>query len=184
MAMSEEEQDAISIVVSWDGYSFPQEETEVQELTQETDPSSEAQRLVLHLLKLSAGAYGASTKFLQVPRKAMPEQSRCFQNGTGFNPPDFPGVSGFPGGDTVFLAPTGLGAECLKACSDTGFLGSTLLQVSGFQGQALGQSLAGLIVVPDTDKSALLDAPISPGHTFGPAVEEILQRSHQEREAS
>ncbi|MGH0144033.1 UNVERIFIED_CONTAM: hypothetical protein FKN15_001508 [Acipenser sinensis] len=27
-------------------------------------------------------------------------------------------------------------------------------------------------------------APISPGHTFGPAVEEILQRSHQESEAS
>ncbi|MGH0145268.1 UNVERIFIED_CONTAM: hypothetical protein FKN15_032847 [Acipenser sinensis] len=41
MAMSEEVQDEISIVVSWDGYSFPQEETEVQELTQETDPSSE-----------------------------------------------------------------------------------------------------------------------------------------------
>ncbi|MGH0127699.1 UNVERIFIED_CONTAM: hypothetical protein FKN15_021529 [Acipenser sinensis] len=64
-------------------------------------------------------------------------------------------------------------------------LSSTLLQISGLQGQALGRSLASLIVarrhlwlsqarVPDVDKAALLDAPISPGHTFGPAVEETL----------
>ncbi|MGH0137832.1 UNVERIFIED_CONTAM: hypothetical protein FKN15_038396 [Acipenser sinensis] len=69
----------------------------------------------------------------------------------------------------------------------------TLLLISGFQGQALGRSLAGLIVacrqlllsqarVPDMDKSALLDTSISPGHTFGPAVEKILQHSHLERE--
>ncbi|MGH0140778.1 UNVERIFIED_CONTAM: hypothetical protein FKN15_035280 [Acipenser sinensis] len=66
-------------------------------------------------------------------------------------------------------------------------LSSTLLQISGLQGQDLVQCLASLIVarrVPDADKAALLDAPISSGHTFGPAVEEILQRSHQEREAS
>ncbi|MGH0166413.1 UNVERIFIED_CONTAM: hypothetical protein FKN15_050764 [Acipenser sinensis] len=74
-------------------------------------------------------------------------------------------------------------------------LSSTLLQVSGLQGQALGRSLASLVVarrqlwlsqarVPDADKAALLDVPISTGHTFGPAVEEILQRSHQEREVS
>ncbi|MGH0122087.1 UNVERIFIED_CONTAM: hypothetical protein FKN15_010501 [Acipenser sinensis] len=37
--------------------------------------------------------------------------------------------------------------------------------------------------VPDADKAVLLDAPISPGHTFGPAVEEILQSSHQEHRA-
>ncbi|MGH0127894.1 UNVERIFIED_CONTAM: hypothetical protein FKN15_052296 [Acipenser sinensis] len=37
--------------------------------------------------------------------------------------------------------------------------------------------------VPDKDKAVLLDEPISPGHTLGPAVE-ILQRSHQECEAS
>ncbi|MGH0126228.1 UNVERIFIED_CONTAM: hypothetical protein FKN15_026827 [Acipenser sinensis] len=72
-------------------------------------------------------------------------------------------------------------------------LSGTLLQISGLQGQALGQSLASLIVahrqlwlsqarVPDADK-APLDVPTSPGHTFGPAVEEILQRSHQESEA-
>ncbi|MGH0174925.1 UNVERIFIED_CONTAM: hypothetical protein FKN15_073590 [Acipenser sinensis] len=74
-------------------------------------------------------------------------------------------------------------------------LSSTLLQISGLQGEALGRTLANLIVarrqlwlsqarVPGADKAAHLDTPISPGHTFGPAVEEILQRSHREREAS
>ncbi|MGH0159869.1 UNVERIFIED_CONTAM: hypothetical protein FKN15_038438 [Acipenser sinensis] len=74
-------------------------------------------------------------------------------------------------------------------------LSSTLLQISGLQGQALGRRLASLIVacrqlwlsqatVPDTDKATQLDAPISPVHTFGPVIEEILQRSHREREAS
>ncbi|MGH0128806.1 UNVERIFIED_CONTAM: hypothetical protein FKN15_052137 [Acipenser sinensis] len=74
-------------------------------------------------------------------------------------------------------------------------LSGMLLQISGLQGQALGQSLASLVVArkqlwlsqvraPDAYKMALLDAPISPGHTFGPAVEEILQRFHREREAS
>ncbi|MGH0169632.1 UNVERIFIED_CONTAM: hypothetical protein FKN15_060173 [Acipenser sinensis] len=38
--------------------------------------------------------------------------------------------------------------------------------------------------VPDADKTALLDMPISPGHTFGTALEEILQRSYWKREAS
>ncbi|MGH0132065.1 UNVERIFIED_CONTAM: hypothetical protein FKN15_066249 [Acipenser sinensis] len=60
---------------------------------------------------------------------------------------------------------------------------------------ALGRSLASLVVacrqlwlsqarVLDEDKAALLDAPIFPGHTFGQAVEEILQRSHRERKVS
>ncbi|MGH0155937.1 UNVERIFIED_CONTAM: hypothetical protein FKN15_043459 [Acipenser sinensis] len=74
-------------------------------------------------------------------------------------------------------------------------LSGTLLQISILQGKALGWSLASLIVacrqlwwsqarVPDADKAALLDVPISPEHTFGPAVEEILQRYHRECEAS
>ncbi|MGH0132293.1 UNVERIFIED_CONTAM: hypothetical protein FKN15_059377 [Acipenser sinensis] len=74
-------------------------------------------------------------------------------------------------------------------------LSGTLLQISGLQVQAIGWSLASLEVarrllwlsqarVPDTDKAALLDAPISPGHTFGPAVDEILYCSHRECEAS
>ncbi|MGH0145360.1 UNVERIFIED_CONTAM: hypothetical protein FKN15_021117 [Acipenser sinensis] len=69
--------------------------------------------------------------------------------------------------------------------SELRLLSNTLLQISGLQGQALGRSLAGLIVahrqlwlsqarVHDADKAALLDAPISTGHTFGPAVEETV----------
>ncbi|MGH0144424.1 UNVERIFIED_CONTAM: hypothetical protein FKN15_011063 [Acipenser sinensis] len=72
---------------------------------------------------------------------------------------------------------------------------SMLLLISDFQRQALGRSLASLVVahrqfwltqarVPDEDKSALLDMRISPCHTFGPAVEETLQRTHQEHESS
>ncbi|MGH0140759.1 UNVERIFIED_CONTAM: hypothetical protein FKN15_026149 [Acipenser sinensis] len=79
--------------------------------------------------------------------------------------------------------------------TELSLLSSTLLQISGLQGQALGRNLASLIVarrqlwlsqarVPDADKAVLLDLPISPGHTFGSAMEEILQRSHQELEAS
>ncbi|MGH0161616.1 UNVERIFIED_CONTAM: hypothetical protein FKN15_041433 [Acipenser sinensis] len=74
-------------------------------------------------------------------------------------------------------------------------LSSTLLQLSGLQGQALGRILTSLIMarrqlwlsqarVPDADNAAVLDTPISQGHTFGPAVEEILQKSRREREAS
>ncbi|MGH0156545.1 UNVERIFIED_CONTAM: hypothetical protein FKN15_046716 [Acipenser sinensis] len=40
-AMSEEDQDVISIVASWDGDSLEQQETEAQEVTQETGPGSE-----------------------------------------------------------------------------------------------------------------------------------------------
>ncbi|MGH0128396.1 UNVERIFIED_CONTAM: hypothetical protein FKN15_034637 [Acipenser sinensis] len=79
--------------------------------------------------------------------------------------------------------------------SELHLVSGMLLQISGFQGQALGRSLANLVVahrqlwmsqvrVSDADKSALLNVPISPGHTFRPAVEEILQRSHKEQEVS
>ncbi|MGH0184356.1 UNVERIFIED_CONTAM: hypothetical protein FKN15_014622, partial [Acipenser sinensis] len=33
--------------------------------------------------------------------------------------------------------------------------------------------------VPDKDKALLLDAPVTPGHTFAPAVDEMLKHSHQ-----
>ncbi|MGH0137174.1 UNVERIFIED_CONTAM: hypothetical protein FKN15_007231 [Acipenser sinensis] len=36
--------------------------------------------------------------------------------------------------------------------------------------------------VPDEDKAPLLDTTITSGHTFGPAVDEMLQHSHRERE--
>ncbi|MGH0153868.1 UNVERIFIED_CONTAM: hypothetical protein FKN15_025692 [Acipenser sinensis] len=57
--------------------------------------------------------------------------------------------------------------------------------ISALMGRAaafLGSS--GLARVPDADKAALVDVPISPVHTFGPAVEELLHRSHWESEAS
>ncbi|MBN3286558.1 CREM protein, partial [Polyodon spathula] len=37
--------------------------------------------------------------------------------------------------------------------------------------------------IADGDKAPLLDAPITPGHTFGPAVDDMLQRSHRARES-
>ncbi|MGH0123178.1 UNVERIFIED_CONTAM: hypothetical protein FKN15_013682 [Acipenser sinensis] len=65
--------------------------------------------------------------------------------------------------------------------SELRLVSGMLLQISGFQGQDLGRSLAGLVVVrrqlwlcllrvPDADKSDLLYTPIFPGHTF---VEEM-----------
>ncbi|MGH0121739.1 UNVERIFIED_CONTAM: hypothetical protein FKN15_075155 [Acipenser sinensis] len=36
----------------------------------------------------------------------------------------------------------------------------------------------------DRDKALLLDAPIAPGHTFGPVVHKMLQRSHRMREST
>ncbi|MGH0137577.1 UNVERIFIED_CONTAM: hypothetical protein FKN15_008110 [Acipenser sinensis] len=48
----------------------------------------------------------------------------------------------------------------------------------------LARDLEQMHRVLDADKAALLDKPISPGHTFGPALQEILPRSHWEREAS
>ncbi|MGH0146003.1 UNVERIFIED_CONTAM: hypothetical protein FKN15_019432 [Acipenser sinensis] len=44
--------------------------------------------------------------------------------------------------------------------------------------------LASLVPDEDEDKALLLDALISHGYTFGSAVEEILQHSHREHEAS
>ncbi|MGH0125438.1 UNVERIFIED_CONTAM: hypothetical protein FKN15_045358 [Acipenser sinensis] len=81
---------------------------------------------------------------------------------SSFKPPAFSGVPRFSGGSSVLQAATGLCAERLQEHSPSGLLGRVL----------------------DVDKSALLEAYISPGHTFGPVVEEILQRSHKEREAS
>ncbi|MGH0166621.1 UNVERIFIED_CONTAM: hypothetical protein FKN15_051377 [Acipenser sinensis] len=38
--------------------------------------------------------------------------------------------------------------------------------------------------VLDADKASLLNVPISPGYTFVPALEVMLQRSHRARESS
>ncbi|MGH0126984.1 UNVERIFIED_CONTAM: hypothetical protein FKN15_012297 [Acipenser sinensis] len=106
------------------------------------------------------------------------------------------GLAGFPPVDSTIAALVKAPEPAVQGYGNTPVEGicsggtGTLLQITGLQGQALGQSLASLVVarrqlwqarVPDADKAALLDASISPGHTFGPAVEEILQSSHQER---
>ncbi|MGH0169872.1 UNVERIFIED_CONTAM: hypothetical protein FKN15_057760 [Acipenser sinensis] len=63
-----------------------------------------------------------------------------------------------------------------------------LVKLAQLNERAQGRSIASLVVarrqlwlsqarVQEPDKAPLLDAPISPGHTFGPAVEEMLQRS-------
>ncbi|MGH0177777.1 UNVERIFIED_CONTAM: hypothetical protein FKN15_075840 [Acipenser sinensis] len=70
-----------------------------------------------------------------------------------------------------------------------------LVKIAQLNARAQGWSIASLVVarrqlwllqarVHELDKAPLLDAPITPGHTFGPAVEEMLQRSVKAREAS
>ncbi|MGH0124116.1 UNVERIFIED_CONTAM: hypothetical protein FKN15_016129 [Acipenser sinensis] len=99
------------------------------------------------------------------------------------------GLAGFPPFDSTIAA---LVKALLVGVTKT-HLKMAEVQVTRFANADLW-SLASLVVarrqlwlsqerVPDVDKAALLDAPISPGHPFGPAVE-ILQRSLREREAS
>ncbi|MGH0128055.1 UNVERIFIED_CONTAM: hypothetical protein FKN15_036100 [Acipenser sinensis] len=76
-----------------------------------------------------------------------------------------------------------------KQCRTT----ELLVKVAQLNARAQGRSIASLVVarrqlwlsqarVQEHDKAPLLDAPITPGHTFGPAVEEMLQRSAKARE--
>ncbi|MGH0146084.1 UNVERIFIED_CONTAM: hypothetical protein FKN15_018410 [Acipenser sinensis] len=70
-----------------------------------------------------------------------------------------------------------------------------LVKIAQLNARAQGWSIASLVVarrqlwlsqarVHELDKAPLLNAPLTPGHTFGPAVEEMLQRSVKAREAS
>ncbi|MGH0187147.1 UNVERIFIED_CONTAM: hypothetical protein FKN15_023820 [Acipenser sinensis] len=70
-----------------------------------------------------------------------------------------------------------------------------LVKIAQLNAWAQGRSIAFLVVarrqlwvsqarVQEPDKAPLLDAPITPGHTFGPAVEEMLQCSVKAWEAS
>ncbi|MGH0144527.1 UNVERIFIED_CONTAM: hypothetical protein FKN15_045624 [Acipenser sinensis] len=70
-----------------------------------------------------------------------------------------------------------------------------LVKIAQLNARAQGRSIASLVVarrqlwlsqarVQEPDKAPLLDAPITPGHTFGPALEELLQCSVKAREAS
>ncbi|MGH0129116.1 UNVERIFIED_CONTAM: hypothetical protein FKN15_037184 [Acipenser sinensis] len=79
--------------------------------------------------------------------------------------------------------------------TELGAIAQLLVKLAQLNAQAQGRSIASLVVarrqlwllqarVQEPDKAPLLDAPISPGHTFGPAVEEMLQSSIKAREAS
>ncbi|MGH0120362.1 UNVERIFIED_CONTAM: hypothetical protein FKN15_067747 [Acipenser sinensis] len=70
-----------------------------------------------------------------------------------------------------------------------------LVKIAQLNARAQGRSIASLVVarrqlwlsqarVQEPDKAPLLDEPITLGHTFGPAVEEMLQHSVKAREAS
>ncbi|MGH0167070.1 UNVERIFIED_CONTAM: hypothetical protein FKN15_051599 [Acipenser sinensis] len=87
--------------------------------------------------------------------------------------------------------------ECPSAAlrTELGTVAQLLVKLAQLNARAQGRSIASLVVarrqlwlsqarVQEPDKVPLLDAPISPGHTFGPAVEEMLQRSVKAREAS
>ncbi|MGH0156293.1 UNVERIFIED_CONTAM: hypothetical protein FKN15_038624 [Acipenser sinensis] len=87
--------------------------------------------------------------------------------------------------------------ECPSAAlrTELGTVAQLLVKLAQLNARAQGRSIASLVVarrqlwlsqarVQEPDKVPLLDAPISPGHTFGPAVEEMLQRSVKEHEAS
>ncbi|MGH0147720.1 UNVERIFIED_CONTAM: hypothetical protein FKN15_042362 [Acipenser sinensis] len=79
--------------------------------------------------------------------------------------------------------------------TELGAIAQLLVKLAQLNARAQGRSIASLVVarrrlwlsqarVQEPDKAPLLDAPISPGHTFGPEVEEMLQHSVKAREAS
>lgn len=61
-------------------------------------------------------------------------------------------------------------------------LNKNLLSLSKLNGQAKGRNLAALVAARRQlwlsqargDKAPLLDAPVTPGHNFGPVVDEML----------
>ncbi|MGH0131708.1 UNVERIFIED_CONTAM: hypothetical protein FKN15_047539 [Acipenser sinensis] len=78
--------------------------------------------------------------------------------------------------------------------TELGLVAQLLVKLAQLNARAQGRSIAFLVVArrqlwlsqardQEPDKAPLLDAPITPGHTFGPAVEEMLQRSAKAREA-
>ncbi|MGH0115253.1 UNVERIFIED_CONTAM: hypothetical protein FKN15_006681 [Acipenser sinensis] len=87
--------------------------------------------------------------------------------------------------------------ECPSAAlrSELVTVSQLLVRLAQLNTWAQGRTIASLVVarrqfwlsqvrVQEPDKAPLLDAPITPGHTFGPAVEEMLQRSIKARKAS
>ncbi|MGH0149239.1 UNVERIFIED_CONTAM: hypothetical protein FKN15_030243 [Acipenser sinensis] len=97
-------------------------------------------------------------------------------------------------------APSVLGARCStldarRFDAELGTVTQRLVKLAQLNAQAQGRSIVALVVagrqlwlsqarVQEPDKAPLLDAPITPGHTFGWAVEDMLQRSAKAHEAS
>ncbi|MGH0164107.1 UNVERIFIED_CONTAM: hypothetical protein FKN15_060286 [Acipenser sinensis] len=80
-----------------------------------------------------------------------------------------------------------------KQLEELRLVNKNLLRISKFNGQAVGRNLAALIAarhqlwlpqarMADGDKAPLLNARITPGHTFGPTVDGM--RSHRAQEST
>ncbi|MGH0144675.1 UNVERIFIED_CONTAM: hypothetical protein FKN15_043475 [Acipenser sinensis] len=87
------------------------------------------------------------------------------------------------------------GGLTLDQTEELRLISRMLLRLSKLLSQATGWSMAALVAarrqlwfsqarLTERNKAALLDASITPGHTFGPAVDDLLLRSKAAREAT
>ncbi|MGH0183427.1 UNVERIFIED_CONTAM: hypothetical protein FKN15_012112 [Acipenser sinensis] len=87
------------------------------------------------------------------------------------------------------------GGLALDQTEELRLISRMLLRLAQLLSQATGRSMAALVAarrqlwlsqarLTENNKAALLDAPITPGHTFGPAVDDLLLRSKAAREAT
>ncbi|MGH0136745.1 UNVERIFIED_CONTAM: hypothetical protein FKN15_016859 [Acipenser sinensis] len=87
-------------------------------------------------------------------------------------------------------ADTGAVGFATPKADELRLIARTLLRLSKLSGQAVGRNLVALVAacrqlyLSQGDKTVLLDAPVTPGHTFGPVVDGMLQRSHRVRESA
>ncbi|MGH0159434.1 UNVERIFIED_CONTAM: hypothetical protein FKN15_040115 [Acipenser sinensis] len=153
VAMSEEEQDAISIAASWDGDSFPQEETGPR-----TNPGdwyypslNSSIPVFLDFLEEVQSSWHRPASAPSVSKQAAPLASLDGEGALGlaeFLPVDSTIVAlvrAPPIGDLSKDLPCP-NAQCRITEAHLKKAYAAKAQVSSFEGQALGQSLAGLIV--------------------------------------
>ncbi|MGH0178013.1 UNVERIFIED_CONTAM: hypothetical protein FKN15_076377 [Acipenser sinensis] len=87
------------------------------------------------------------------------------------------------------------GGITLDKTEELRLISRMLLRLAKLLSPATGRSMAALVAarhqlwlyqvrLTESNKAALLDAPITPGHTFGPAVDDLLLRSKAAREAT
>ncbi|MGH0139449.1 UNVERIFIED_CONTAM: hypothetical protein FKN15_063912 [Acipenser sinensis] len=70
------------------------------------------------------------------------------------------------------------------ACPNKQCRVTQIILKKAYAASAFSACLANYNSILDADKMALLDAPVTPGHTFGPAVDEMLHQSHRAREST